>query len=93
MSQTCRRLNRSSLHGWPMDNTDRHRLAAEYGLDPAAIPEPQIIPRGISGDRGLTPREATDNAYRRYRLGRKLAAADRRAGFTGYRERVTWAME
>jgi hypothetical protein len=33
-----------------MTPADRARIAAEWGIDPAAIPEPRIIPRGVSGE-------------------------------------------
>ena len=32
-----------------MTDADRARIAAEWGIDPATIPEPQVIPRGVSG--------------------------------------------
>jgi hypothetical protein len=33
-----------------MTPADRARIAAEWGIDPAAIPEARIVPRGVSGE-------------------------------------------
>jgi hypothetical protein len=72
---------------------DRARLAAEYGIDPAAIPEPTIIPQGVMSDSTMDPRQRTQNGFRSYALGKRLRTADRRAGITRSKGADPWPID
>ena len=63
-----------------MTDADRTRLAAEYAICPAAIPNATIIPTGIMVDQLLTPQQRITAYYRKMKLARALALADRKSG-------------
>ena len=76
-----------------MTPADRARIAAAYGIDPATIPEPQTIARGVSNDPLLLPQERINLACAAKRRGRKIQAADRRAGIITQVKCRTWGEE
>lgn len=68
-----------------MTDEDRARIARQYGVAAEKIPEPQIIPPGVSAAAELSRREAAHAAWRiylralRFERARKKRAAVRRA--------------